>query len=132
MNKSVSSFQRLFRRQILNQNALIQNGAYDRFKDKSTKTAPIDDIGLASFHIQQLMSEIGEVLEADKRWKSHRNDKYNRQAKLEEIADCFIVLMNIAMFSGFSGNDVAQAIETKLDVVSNRIFNLENSKGESK
>ena len=70
------------------------------------------------------MSEIGEVLDADKRWKSHRNDKYDKNAKLEELADCFVVLMNIAMFSGFDGDDLANAIQQKLGVVSDRLETL--------
>lgn len=74
-----------------------------------------------SYHIQQLMSEIGEVLDADKRWKNFRNQKYDKDAKLEEIADCFIVLMNIAMFSEFSGFELAKAIDKKLNKVSERI-----------
>ena len=83
-------------------------------------TVPVDDVGLASYHVQQLMSEIGEVLEADKRWKSHRNDKNDKDGKLEELADCFIVLMNMVMFSGFDGNDLEEAIEKKLKKVSDR------------
>ena len=74
-----------------------------------------------SYHVQQLMSEIGEVLDADKRWKNFRNQKYDENAKLEEIADCFIVLMNIAMFSGFDGNRLYDAIEKKINEVSERI-----------
>ena len=41
--------------------------------------------------------------------------------KLEEIADCFIVLMNIAMFSGFDGSQLFEAIDKKLNEVSERI-----------
>ncbi len=67
------------------------------------------------------MSEIGEVLNADKRWKNFRNDKYDRKAKVEELADCFIVLMNVAMFSGVDAVELGDAIDEKLDVVSKRI-----------
>lgn len=114
----------LFVHQLVNQDKLIQMGAYDRWKSDETVTVPVDDVGLASYHVQQLMSEIGEVLDADKRWKSHRNEQYNKEDKLEEIADCFIVLMNIAMYSGFDGRQLAEAIDKKLDVVSQRIDNL--------
>lgn len=118
------TLQQLFNTQLAIQNKLIHKGVYDRYKNEHTVTAPTDDVGLASYHIQQLVSEIGEVLEADKRWKSHRNDKYNKNAKLEELADCFVVLMNIAMFSGFDGDDLAHAIQRKLDVVSARLETL--------
>lgn len=118
------TFQQLFKIQLITQDKLIDKGVYNRYKDEHTTTVPADDVGLASYHIQQLVSEIGEVLDADKRWKSHRNEKYDKNAKLEELADCFVVLMNIAMFSGFDGDDLANAIQKKLDVVSDRIKDL--------
>lgn len=121
MKTNEITLQQLFRTQLVTQDKLIHKGVYDRFKDERTATVPVDDVGLASYHIQQLVSEIGEVLGADKRWKSHRNDKYDKQEKLEEIADCFIVLMNVAMFSGYDENDLAKAIEEKLGTVSDRL-----------
>lgn len=118
------TLQQLFNTQLTTQNRLIHKGVYDRYKDEHTVAVPVDDVSLASYHVQQLISEIGEMLEADKRWKSHRNDKYDKNAKLEELADCFVVLMNIAMFSGFDGNDLANAIQQKLGVVSDRFGEL--------
>lgn len=118
--KKSKSLNDLFICQMRNQDKFLRSGIYDRFKDETTITVPVDDIGLASYHVQQLMSEIGEVLEADKRWKSHRNDKNDKDGKLEELADCFIVLMNMVMFSGFDGNDLEEAIEKKLKKVSDR------------
>ena len=100
---------------------MLRNGMYDKFKFESTTTIPVDDVKLMSYHVQQLMSEIGEVLNADKRWKNFRNQEYNKDEKLEEIADCFIVLMNIAMFSGFDGDQLADAIKEKIFEVSKRI-----------
>lgn len=118
--KKSKSLNDLFVCQMKNQDKFLRSGIYDRFKDETTMTVPVDDVGLASYHVQQLMSEIGEVLEADKRWKSHRNDKNDKDGKLEELADCFIVLMNMVMFSGFDGNDLEEAIEKKLKKVSDR------------
>lgn len=118
--KKSKSLNDLFICQMKNQDKFLRSGIYDRFKDETTMTVPVDDVGLASYHVQQLMSEIGEVLEADKRWKSHRNDKNDKDGKLEELADCFIVLMNMVMFSGFDGNDLEEAIEKKLKKVSDR------------
>lgn len=118
--KKSKSLNDLFVCQMKNQDKFLRSGIYDRFKDETTMTVPVDDVGLASYHVQQLMSEIGEVLEADKRWKSHRNDKNDKGGKLEELADCFIVLMNMVMFSGFDGNDLEEAIEEKLKKVSDR------------
>lgn len=119
--KTNLTLQDLFNRQVANQSKMLQDGMYDIFKSESTTTIPVDDVKLMSYHIQQLMSEIGEVLDADKRWKNFRNQKYDENAKLEEIADCFIVMMNIAMFSGFDGDQLVNAIDNKLTKVSERI-----------
>lgn len=115
------TFEHLFNLQKANQSKMLQDGMYDIFKSEGTTTIPVDDVKLMSYHIQQLMSEIGEVLDADKRWKNFRNQKYDENAKLEEIADCFIVMMNVAMFSGFDGAQLVEAIEKKLNKVSERI-----------
>lgn len=119
-----ATFEKLYNQQLLNQTKLIQKGVYENIKSKNTKCAPSDDVSLMSYHIQQLVSEIGEVLGADKRWKSHRNNKYDEKEKLDEIADCFIVLMNVAMFSGFDESTVINAIQEKLKVVAERIEKL--------
>lgn len=116
------TFRDLFDKQKLNQSIMLKAGMYDMFKSETTDSIPVDDVKLMSYHIQQLMSEIGEVLDADKRWKNFRNQKYNEDAKLGEIVDCFIVLMNVAMFSGFEGHQVATAIDKKLDEVHERII----------
>lgn len=115
------TLQDLFKHQIANQGKMLHDGMYDMFKSENTTSIPVDDVKLMSYHIQQLMSEIGEILDADKRWKNFRNQKYDENAKLEEIADCFIVLMNIAMFSGFDGAQLTDAIVSKLNEVSDRI-----------
>ena len=116
-------FTKLFKCQVLNQLDLIKKGCYKGIDDTlvSDQEVPCDKPRLVSYHIQQLISEIGEVLYADKRWKSFRNNKYDKNVKLEEIADCFIVLMNIAMFSGFSAEQILDAINTKLTIVKDRI-----------
>lgn len=87
-------------------------------------TLPEDNIKGFSFHMQQLMSEIGEVLDADKRWKNYRNSKYEKNNKLEELADCFIVLMNVCIFSGFTAQDIISAIVRKIHKNTERIKNL--------
>lgn len=115
------TFWNLFWHQQENQRKMLVDGKYDAFKSEGTNEIPVDDVKLMSYHIQQLMSEIGEVLDADKRWKNFRNEEYDENAKLEEIADCFIVMMNIAMFSGFDGSEVVDAIRNKLKKVSERI-----------
>lgn len=121
MTGKTNKFVDMFDAQCANQTQMLEKGLYDRFKNPSTLSVPADDVGLASYHIQQLMSEIGEVLDADKRWKSHRNEKYDKDGKIEEIADCFIVLMNVAMFSGFTAEELENAIMSKLISVAERI-----------
>ena len=123
-------FEELFERQKKNQQDMIKAGLYDDYVDfvtKSEKELPFDYPKLASYHVQQLVSEIGEVLEADKRWKNIRNGKYDKNNKLEELADCFIVLMNIAMYSGFNANDIISGIDSKLNVVEDRIKDVKGS-----
>lgn len=115
------TFEEIFNKQKQNQVELLKMGSYERFASHDIDDLPDDDPKLMSYHIQQLMSEIGEVLEADKRWKNFRKDRFDRREKLMEIADCFIVLMNIGMFSGFSGDEIANAIFEKEQVVSERI-----------
>lgn len=118
------SFHDMFLKQAENQRNMFEKGMYNGFSDNDGKFTelPVDDPKLSSYHIQQLVSEIGEVLEADKRWKNFRNDAYDKDAKLDEIADCFIVLMNIAMFSGFDSVDIYDAICNKIEEVSIRIY----------
>ena len=105
---------KIYKLQIENQEKMLKLGTYDSFKMQQTEMLPCDDVKLFSYHIQQLMSEIGEVLDADKRWKNMRNNKYNQYDKLEEIADCFIVLMNIAIFSNIYADDLEDMILTNL------------------
>ena len=123
-----NSFDALFDSQAENQRMMFERGMYGFVDnpevDGKYTELPIDEPKLASYHIQQLVSEIGEVLDADKRWKNFRNDFYNRDAKLEELADCFIVLMNISMFSGFSADDVYKAISSKIEEVGIRISDM--------
>lgn len=115
----MADFNELFDRQVQLQSAMVDKGMYDGIDP--FLVIPQDVPGLSSYHVQQLVSEIGEVLEADKRWKNFRNNKYDPAAKLDEIADCFIVLMNISMFSGFSASDIYDAIVKKQAVVRSRI-----------
>ena len=111
----MADFNDMYRKQQLIQGKMVDEGMYDGVNPDLV--IPQDIPSLASYHVQQLVSEIGEVLEADKRWKNFRNKKYDRDAKLEELADCYIVLMNISMFSGFTASEVYDAIRHKQDVV---------------
>lgn len=121
------SLEELFEVQGENQRQMFKNGMYDGFVSSelsdeiATTGLPIDSPALSSYHIQHLMSEIGEVLDADKRWKNFRNEKYDKAAKVDELADCFIVLMNICMYSDIDANEFEAAVLSKLETVKNRI-----------
>jgi NTP pyrophosphatase (non-canonical NTP hydrolase) len=66
-------------------------------------------------HIANMVEELGELLKADKRHKAYRNNYYNREEKLKELADVFIENMNLAIWSGFTAEDVLDAVESKID-----------------
>lgn len=125
----LNAFEDIFDYQQKTQELLLKDGLYDAYCDGANEIElPCDKIELASYHIQQLVSEIGEVLDADKRWKNFRNEKYEPEAKLEELADVLIVVMNVAMFSGFSAVQLYDEVCSKLIDVRLRI--LENKEKE--
>lgn len=103
-------FKEIYTKQIKFQDQV--KGTYDFKVDK----LPDDIVQGFSYNIQHLMSEVGEVLEADKRWKSMRKSKYDREAKVQEICDCFIVLMNVAIYSGVSPEELEDSLLYKLAV----------------
>lgn len=76
---------------------------------------PGDNLTQFSYHIQAMVEELGEVMKADKRWKTHRNHRYEPEEKLDEIADVFITAMNIAIHSGFTAEEIEKAIATKIN-----------------
>lgn len=82
---------------------------------------PIDSIAKFQYHVTALQEEIGELLKADKRWKTHRNERYEKAEKLDEFADVYITLMNIALYSDFSSEDIEKAIVKKITTNVNRI-----------
>lgn len=76
---------------------------------------PGDNITQFSYHIQAMVEELGEVMKADKRWKTHRNQRYEVEEKLDEIADVFITAINISIHSGFTADEIEEAIRKKID-----------------
>lgn len=118
MNKN---FLEIFQNQMAIQDYLLKSNGYkDLIKDNSI-TVPFDCPELFAHHTLWLFSELGEVLQADKRWKSSRNNEYNKENKLEEIADCFIILMNVCLFSGFDYEIIGKAIVEKQIKVIDRL-----------
>jgi NTP pyrophosphatase (non-canonical NTP hydrolase) len=78
------------------------------------KELPIDNSEMFKYHALFLIEEIGEMIKTDKRWKHFRNQKYDRDKKLSELADCFICLMNVCLFSGYNAEEVQKAIIQKI------------------
>ena len=121
------SLEELFERQGEIQREMHKQGMYTGFvstelSDEIAMTGlPIDSPTLSSYHVQHLISEIGEVLDADKRWKNFRNEKYDKAAKVDELADCFIVLMNICMYSDINAGELELAIMDKQNTVKDRV-----------
>lgn len=90
---------------------------------------PIDDVEWYIYHMAAMQEELGEILKADKRWKTHRNVAYDPQNKLEEIADVFITAMNIALYSGFDGIEVAERIVAKIAENTEKLRRAQNVQG---
>lgn len=118
----IKTFSGIYQKQLKFQNLVKEKAPY-RFE---VGNLPEDNIDGFKQHVLQLISELGEVLSADKRWKNYRNDKLDFKNKKEEIADCFIVLMNVAIFSGISANELENAIVNKIDENAKRVQSLKN------
>lgn len=77
---------------------------------------PKDDVSLLQESLLGLIGEVGEVLQADQRWKKNgRNVKYDRGNKVEEIADCFIYLLNACIYSDISVEDFMNSVYNKIN-----------------
>lgn len=77
------------------------------------KETPIDSVEDYHYSMTALVSEIGEVLSADKRWKNVRNSYYSREEKLEELVDCMAFLINAILYSGYTPDEFYKAFVEK-------------------
>lgn len=76
---------------------------------------PKDDPQMLAHHLLGLVTEVGEVAQADKRWKlNKRNNHYDREEKIEEIADVMIFILNILIYSGISPDEALISVENKI------------------
>ena len=103
-----SSLDELFGKQMSYQYKVL------RLRKDSNQSLPQDSTKWFSYHIQAMVEEMGEVMKADKRWKTHRNERFEPSEKLDEIADLFITVMNIAMYSGINGQTLSKAVCDKI------------------
>lgn len=74
---------------------------------------PNDSIEDFKYSLLALIGELGEVLEADKRWKNVRKGVNNREEKLDELSDCMAFLINMILFSGFTCEEFCEAFYKK-------------------
>ena len=74
---------------------------------------PKDSLKWYSYHIQAMIEEFGELMKADKRWKTHRTD-YDPENKLEELTDMYITFINLCIFSGVGPNKIHVAAKEKI------------------
>ena len=83
-------------------------------KEVTGADCPGDNLNHFCYHVNAMVEELGEVMKADKRWKTHRNVRFEPSEKLDEIADVFITAMNIAIHSGFTSGQIEAAIDNKI------------------
>ena len=82
---------------------------------------PKDDPDMLAHHLLGMVTEIGEVAQADKRWKKNkRNDHYDRDEKVKEMADVAVFLLNIIIYSGIDPDEMLKAINDKIKENSDR------------
>lgn len=111
-------------------NFLASYNSQIKFQEEVTgATCPGDNLDHFCYHMNAMTEELGEVMKADKRWKTHRNVRFEPEEKLDEIADVFITAMNIAIHSGFTGAEIEAAIQNKIEQNYERL-NLKCLKGE--
>ena len=76
-------------------------------------TLPTDSVEDFKYSILALIGELGEVLDADRRWKNIRKGTYNREAKLDELVDCMAFLLNAILYSGYTPEEFEKEFKKK-------------------
>lgn len=119
------TFKEFYESQMAFQELVIEKYGY---ANEEITYIPCDNIYAASYHIQAMAEEFGELVKSDKRWKNLRNEHYDKENKLEELSDCFITLMNIAMFSGISADELVDSLNKKMKENAERLNNSEGNR----
>lgn len=119
MKQSLATFNKVYLNQIKFQEEIIKK--YQ--SHLSNGKLPSDNPVLFQYHMTAMVEELGEVLKADKRWKTHRNDAFDPENKEEEIADCFITLMNACIFSGYDAERILNRVDKKISENLERMIN---------
>lgn len=90
------------------------NAEYDTIGTK-------DDLDNYKYHLLAMTEELGELVKSDKRWKNLRNKHYDKINKMEELADVFITLINLCIYSGVSYHQLFVATDNKMSINLERI-----------
>lgn len=111
-HKRICSLSNLYKQQLDFQELVLLKVQAEQ--GEPSFSVPHDDVRWFSYHIQAMVEELGEIMKADKRWKTHRNEAFNQIEKVDEIADMFITAMNIAIYSGLSAEELHDCILSKI------------------
>lgn len=106
-------FKEFYKMQMNFQERIMEEVGYNG--ERRLVNLPIDDVSLMSYHLIALLEESGELVKSDKRWKNFRNTHFDKDNKLEEVADCIITLFNICAFSGITPSDLEDALYKKIE-----------------
>lgn len=87
----------------------------EKFQELVEGVSPKDDPRRFQYHMSAMVEELGEVLKADKRWKNYRNTVFVEAEKLDELSDVFITAMNLVIWSGFTKEQLLEAIGNKIE-----------------
>ena len=98
--------QSIYSNQVLFQECLMNDGL----------KLPRDNAEEYQRSVTLIVEELGELLKTDKRWKSIRKDTYDREEKLNEYADVFICVLNLAIHSGFKLDEITDSVCKKIGI----------------
>ena len=86
---------------------------------------PKDDPEMLIHNLFSMVTEIAEVATEDKRWKKNgRNLFYDRTNKKKEIADVFIFLLNVLIYSNITLEEFTDSVLEKQKENFNRFLNV--------
>lgn len=83
-------------------------------KTVTGELVPCDSVRWFQYHMTAMTEELGEVLKADKRWKTHRNAYYDKEEKDEELVDVFITALNLVLFSDLECEPFLDSVMAKI------------------
>lgn len=90
-------------------------------KETGNEVLPADRPDLVRIYALGLFTELGEVLQADKRWKPWREDAtQDKEETKKELADCMAFLINLCLAFDVSYEEFMEAYYEKHKEVCHR------------